>query len=160
MKQSLKISFVALVALFSFSQMASAQNDYADELKTCDVTLEAANYSTIGHVRRGIVEASNYSTIGYIKSSGSTFVVEGSSHSTIGYIKSSGSNRWQIENSSHSTIGTFDGRTFNGSNSLTSGYYSNGTYEGSNHMTIGRIKGTQNPVIIAACFYFFGFFYK
>ena len=55
MKQSLKISFVALIALFSFSQMASAQNDYADELKSCNVTIEAANYSTIGHVRRGTV---------------------------------------------------------------------------------------------------------
>lgn len=160
MKQLIKNSLLALIALFSFSQIASAQNEYADDLKNCNVTIEASNYSTIGHVRRGTVEASNYSTIGYIKSSGSSFVVEGPSHSTIGYIKSSSANRWQIENSNHSTIGTFDGRTFNGSNSMTSGYYSSGTYEGSNHMTIGRIKGTQNPVIIAACFYFFGFFNK
>ena len=149
------------------AQRALLEEQYAADLKECDVTIESSSRMTVGRVRKGTVEASNFSTIGYIKKSSNsshTFVVENSSQSTIGYIRctgiSGGKLKWRIENSSQSTLATFDGRTFNGSNTLTAGYFKNGTVEGSDQMTIGYIKGTENPVIAAACCIFFNFFEK
>ena len=146
---------------------AELEEQYAEDLKECSVTIESSSRMTAGRVRKGTVESSSFSTIGYIKKSSNsshTFVVENSSQSTIGYIKCTGISgdrlKWRIENSSQSTLATFDGRRFDGSNTLTAGYYKNGTVEDSSQMTIGYIKGTDNPVIVAACCIFFNFFEK
>ena len=144
------------------ARMGQLKQQYAEDLKTCEVMIEKSNFTTAGRVRKGSIEDSSFRTIGRIRQDGSVFMIEDSSFRTIGRIKCvgmSGSNlRWQIEDSNFRTIGKFDGRSFDASNSENSGRYNNGSVENSKFSTIGRIKGTKNPVIIAACYYFFTFF--
>ena len=122
--------------------MEQLKQEYAEDLKTCEVMIEKSNFTTAGRVRKGTIEDSSFRTIGRIKCVGI-----------------SGSNlKWQIEDSNFRTIGKFDGRNFDASSSENSGRYNGNMVENSKFSTIGRIKGTKNPVIIAACYYFFTFF--